>query len=90
MPVIQIIMAISGKLLRAKNMSLLFFSSTAVVSLAHRGAQYVFIELNWKEGLPIDWNSYLGALIFPYKLIRETDTCCFKQIHFRVFLNNAI
>lgn len=43
-------------------MSLLFFSSTTVVSLSRGGAECVFIELNWKEGLPVDWNAYLGDL----------------------------
>lgn len=61
MPVIQFIMTYLWEALEAKSMSLLFFSSTAVVSLAREGAQYAFIELNWKEGLPVDWNFYLGA-----------------------------
>lgn len=47
-------MAYLWEALEAKSISLLFFSSTAVVSLAHEGVQYTFIELNWKEGLPLD------------------------------------
>lgn len=49
-PVIQMVMAyLSGKPSMSKSVFLSFFSSTTLVTLAHGGAQYVFIELNWKE-----------------------------------------
>lgn len=82
-------MAYLWEALEAKSISLLLFSSTAIVSLAHEGAQYTFIELNQKEGLPVDWNFYLGARVFPYKLKQETDFCSYKQIHFHVFFKQC-
>lgn len=58
--------------------------------LAHGGAQYDFIELNWKERHSVDQRVYLGELIILYKLIIQgTDFYSFKQIHFHVFLNTA-
>ena len=56
MPVLLIMMAYLWEALEGRE-CVSFFSSTTLVSLAHGGAQYVFIELKWKKGLPVDWSS---------------------------------
>lgn len=75
--------------LEGKKSVFIFFSST-LGSLAHGGAQSVFIELNWEERHSVDQRVCLGELIILLKLIIQgTDFYSFKQIHFHVFLNTA-
>lgn len=90
MPMIHIIMALLRESLEGRKSVFIFFLSHTLGSLAHGGAQYVFIELNWKERHSVDQRVYLGELIILYKLIIQgTDFYSFKQIHFHVFLNTA-